>query len=113
MGMFSEGLIVPLLTSPLGAPFTKTGYPCRGNERSLVVKPTSFRLMPSSFWRTRASRPTKSPFFRGGLELFVYKGIAAGGDGGTTVGDPDDRITIGSVGSSYHFLCCRYDRKVE
>lgn len=48
-----------------------------------------------------------------GADLFPYKGIAVGGDVGTTVGDPDNRITIRSVGSSYHFLCCRYDRKVE
>lgn len=48
-----------------------------------------------------------------GADLFIYKGIAVGGDVGTTVGDPDNRITIGSVGSSYHFLCCRNDRKVE
>jgi len=48
-----------------------------------------------------------------GAELFPYKGIGVGGEVGTTVSDPDNKITIGSLGSSYHFLCCRYDRKVE
>ncbi len=49
----------------------------------------------------------------GGGELVLYKGLAVGGDVGTTVGNPDDKITIWSTGSSYHFLCCRYERKVE
>jgi len=48
-----------------------------------------------------------------GLDFLIYKGIAVGGDVGTTVGNPDDKITIWSAGSSYHFLCCRYQRKVE
>jgi len=48
-----------------------------------------------------------------GIDLFIYKGLGVGGDVGTTVGDPDNRITIWSGGASYHFLCCRADRKVE
>jgi len=49
----------------------------------------------------------------GGLDIFVYKGLGVGGDVGTTVGDPDNRMTIWSGGASDHFLCCRADRKIE
>jgi hypothetical protein len=48
-----------------------------------------------------------------GVDLVLYKGLAVGADVGTTVGNPDNRITVWSAGSSYHFLCCRADRKVE
>ncbi|MGH9397836.1 MAG: hypothetical protein ACRD18_13430, partial [Terriglobia bacterium] len=48
-----------------------------------------------------------------GGEVFIYRGLAAGGEVGTTIGNPDDRITIGSADVSYHFLCCRASRKVE
>jgi len=48
-----------------------------------------------------------------GGDLFIYKGLAAGGDVGTTVTSPDNRITIGSVGMSYHFLRSRTELKVE
>lgn len=49
----------------------------------------------------------------GGGDVFIYKGLAAGGEVGTTVGNPDDKITIGSIDGSYHFLCCRASRRVE
>jgi hypothetical protein len=65
-----------------------------------------------AFFGRRSSMPGTNVGGVGG-EIFVYKGIGLGGDVVTTVGNPDDKITIGSVGSSYHFLCCRLSRKVE
>ena len=64
-----------------------------------------------AFFGRRSSTPGTNVGGVGG-EILVYKGIAVGGDVGTTVGTPDDKITIGSVGSSYHFLCCRASRTV-
>ena len=55
--------MVPLRTSPLGAPFTNTLYPWRGNDFSAMVKPTSFRGIPAAFCASSAGFPTKSPFF--------------------------------------------------
>jgi hypothetical protein len=66
---------------------------------------------PYAFFGRRTS--TSGTNVGGGLEVFVYRGLAAGAEGSTTVGNPDNRITVWSVGSSYHFLCCRYNRKVE
>jgi len=65
-----------------------------------------------AFFGRRTSTPGTNVGGVGG-DIFIYKGLAVGGDVGTTVGNPDNRITIWSVGSSYHFLCCRADRKVE
>lgn len=48
-----------------------------------------------------------------GADVFIYKGLAAGGEIGTTIGNPEDRITIGSIDGSYHFFCCRANRKIE
>jgi hypothetical protein len=64
------------------------------------------------FFGRRTTAPGTSVAGVGG-DVIVYKGLAAGGDVGTTVGNPDNKITIGSAGLSYHFLCCRADRKVE
>src|SRR5439155_8195830 len=65
-----------------------------------------------AFFGRRTSTPATNVGGVGG-DIFIYKGLAVGGDAGTTVGNPDNRITIWSVGSSYHFLCCRAERKVE
>ncbi|HUI41289.1 MAG TPA: hypothetical protein VL523_04915 [Terriglobia bacterium] len=67
---------------------------------------------PYAFFGRRTSTPGTN-VGGGGLEVFVYRGLAAGAEGSTTVGNPDNRITVWSAGSSYHFLCCRYDRKIE
>jgi hypothetical protein len=64
------------------------------------------------FWGRRNSTPGTS-VAGGGGEIFVFKGIGLGGDVGTTVGNPDNKITIGSFGGSYHFLCCQAKRKFE
>ncbi|PYV19112.1 MAG: hypothetical protein DMG21_02760 [Acidobacteria bacterium] len=65
-----------------------------------------------AFFGRRTSTPGTNVGGAGG-DIFMYKGLAVGGDVGTTVGNPDNRITIGSVGPSYHFLCCRDEQKVE
>src|SRR5947208_8002811 len=65
-----------------------------------------------AFFGRRNSTPGTNVGGVGG-DIFMYKGLAVGGDVGTTVGNPDNRITIGSVGPSYHFLCCRDEQKVE
>jgi len=65
-----------------------------------------------AFFRRRTSTPGTNVGGVGG-DIFIYKGLAVGGDAGTTVGNPDNRITIWSVGSSYHFLCCHADRKLN
>ena len=64
------------------------------------------------FWGRRNSTPGTS-VAGGGGEVFVFKGIGAGGDVGTTVGNPDNKITIASLGGSYHFFCCQAKRKFE
>lgn len=38
-----------------------------------------------------------------GGDIFIYKGLAVGGDVGKTRGNPDKKITITSVDVSYHF----------
>lgn len=48
-----------------------------------------------------------------GGDVFILKGLAAGGEVGTTIGNPDDKITIWSADASYHFFCCRANRRVE
>lgn len=65
-----------------------------------------------AFYGRRTGTPGTSIGGAGG-EVFIYKGLAAGGEVGTTIGNPDDRITIGSADASYHFFCCRASRKVE
>jgi hypothetical protein len=65
-----------------------------------------------AYFGRRTTTPGTSVGGAGG-EVFVYRGLAAGGDIGTTVGNPDDRLTISSADLSYHFLCCREGRKVE
>ena len=65
-----------------------------------------------AFFGRRNSTPGTNVGGVGG-DILIYKGIAVGGDVGTTVGNPDNRITVWSAGSSYHFLCCRYEQKVE
>jgi hypothetical protein len=67
---------------------------------------------PYAFFGRRSSTPGTN-VGGAGIEFFVFKGLGVGGDLVTTVGNPDDKITIGSVGASYHVLCCRYHRKVE
>src|SRR5438874_2072186 len=64
------------------------------------------------FFGRRNSTPGTNVGGVGG-DILIYKGIAVGGDVGTTVGNPDNKITIWSAGSSYRFLCCHYERKVE
>jgi hypothetical protein len=75
-------------------------------------KPGKYYGEGYAFFGRRNSTPGTNVGGVGG-DIFIYKGLAAGGDVGTTVGNPDNRITVGSVGSSYHFLCCRAERKVE
>src|SRR5579875_1266470 len=65
-----------------------------------------------AFFGRRDTTPGTSIGGVGG-DAFVFKGLAAGGEVATNVGNPDDRITIGSVDASYHFFCCRARRKVE
>lgn len=65
-----------------------------------------------AFFGRRNTTPGTSIGGAGG-EVFIYRGLAAGGDVGTTIGNPDDRITISSADVSYHFFCCRARRKVE
>jgi hypothetical protein len=65
-----------------------------------------------AFFGRRDSTPGTNVGGAGG-DILIYKWIAVGGDVGTTVGNADNRITIRSAGSSYHFRCCRYERKVE
>lgn len=65
-----------------------------------------------AFFGHRSSTPGTSVAGAGG-EVFPYKGIAAGAEATTTIGNPDDKITIASVGAAYHFACCRASRKVE
>jgi len=64
------------------------------------------------FFGRRTSTPGTNVGGVGG-DLLIFKGLAVGGDFATTIGSPDNTIRIGSVGGSYHFLCCRADRKVE
>jgi hypothetical protein len=45
--------------------------------------------------------------------IFIYKGLAVGGDVGTTLGNPDNKITIGSGDVSYHFASRNARYKVE
>ena len=59
----SVGANPPLVTSPNGAPPTRSGYPCRGIPRSRNSKPASFRETPFSRCSASAARPTNSPFF--------------------------------------------------
>lgn len=65
-----------------------------------------------AFYGRRTGTPGTS-IGGGGGDVFIYKGLAASGEVGTTIGNPDDRITIGSVDASYHFFCCRARWKVE
>jgi hypothetical protein len=65
-----------------------------------------------AFFGRRTSTPGTNAV-GGGLDVFIYKGLAAGADVSATVGNPDNSITIGSVNGSYHFQCCRADRKIE
>lgn len=67
---------------------------------------------PYAFFGRRTSTPGTNSA-GGGFDVFPYKGIAVGGDVGTTIGNPDGRITLWSAGGSYHFFCCRYQRRVE
>jgi hypothetical protein len=60
----------------------------------------------------RSSRPGTT-VAGGGGDIFVYKGLAVGGDVVTTVGNPDNKMTISSIGSSYHFFCCHATQRVE
>ncbi|MGH9435908.1 MAG: hypothetical protein ACRD06_07900 [Terriglobia bacterium] len=65
-----------------------------------------------AFYGRRSTTPGTSIGGVGG-DVFIHWGLAAGGEVGTTIGNPDDRITIGSADVSYHFLCCRASRRVE
>ena len=65
-----------------------------------------------AFYGRRNSQPGTS-VGGGGGDVLVYRGIGVGGDIVTTLANPDDKVTIYSVGGSYHFLCCRYKRKFE
>ena len=49
----------------------------------------------------------------GGGTLFVFKGLGLSADVGTTVGNPDDKITMVTAEGSYHLFCCRPSRKFE
>ena len=49
-----------------------------------------------AFFGRRTSTPGTNVGGVGG-DIFIYKGLAVGGDAGTTVGNPDNRITIWSV----------------
>jgi hypothetical protein len=71
-----------------------------------------YSLEGYAFFGRRNSTPGTNAGGAGG-DVFVFKGLAVGGDVGTTVGKPDNRITIGSVGSSYHVLCCHAEHKLE
>ncbi len=64
------------------------------------------------FLGRRTSTPGTSVGGVGG-EVIFFKGIAAGGEVGTTVNNPDNRITIASADLAYHYQCCRASRKVE
>jgi hypothetical protein len=88
----------------------------------LLVVPASGRAQTENSYRyycegyvffgRRMGTPDTSVAGLGG-DVFLYKGLVAGGDFGTTVGNPDNRITIGSAGASYHFLRSRTGLKVE
>jgi hypothetical protein len=57
---------------------------------------------------------TAGPYVGGvGGDIFIYKGLAVGGDVGTTLGNPDNKITIGSGDVSYHFASRNARHKVE
>jgi len=74
-------------------------------------KPDKYYAEAYGLFGRRNSLPGTNALALGGE--FMYKGFAWGADVATTVGNQDDRITIGSVGGSYHVLCCRYKRKLE
>lgn len=65
-----------------------------------------------AFFGGRTSTPVTSVGGVGG-EVFIYKGLAAGAEVGTTINNPDNKITIASAGGAYHFLCCRVNRRAE
>jgi hypothetical protein len=88
--------VLLLLIPAMGRAQTKDKFCCEAN----------------AFFARRATTPGTS-VAGGGADVFIYKGLAAGGDFGTTIGNPDDRITIGSVGASYHFLSRDAKRKLE
>lgn len=71
-----------------------------------------YRVEGYAFFGRRGGTPGTNIGGAGG-DIFIYKGLAAGGEVGTTVGNPDDRITISSVDASYHFFCCRMGWKIE
>jgi len=65
-----------------------------------------------AFFGRRTSKPGTNVGGVGG-DIFIYKGLAVGGDVGTTLGNPDNRITIGSADVSYHFASRNARFKVE
>jgi len=65
-----------------------------------------------AFFGRRTSTPGTNVGGVGG-DIFIYKGLALGGDVGTTVGNPDNKITIGSGDVSYHFASRNPRFKVE
>ncbi|MGH9352249.1 MAG: hypothetical protein ACRD2G_08830, partial [Terriglobia bacterium] len=65
-----------------------------------------------AFYGRRNSTPGTSIAGVGG-DVFIHWGLAVGGEVGTTIGNPDDRITIVSADVSYHFFCCRASQRVE
>jgi len=65
-----------------------------------------------AFFGRRTSTPGTNVGGAGG-DIFIYKGLAVGGDVGTTLGNPDNRITIGSGDVSYHFASRNARLKVE
>jgi hypothetical protein len=65
-----------------------------------------------AFFSRRTSTPGTNVGGVGG-DIFIYKGLAVGGDVGTTLGNPDNKITIGSADVSYHFACRNARLKVE
>jgi len=62
-----------------------------------------------------AGRTTTPGTASGGVggEIFIYHGLAVGGDVGTTLDNPDAKLTMGMGYMSYHFMCCRANRRVE
>jgi len=65
-----------------------------------------------AFIAGRSTTPATASAGAGG-EIFVYHGLAAGGDVGTTLGNPDGKLTMSMGYVAYHFLCCRAKNKVE
>lgn len=65
-----------------------------------------------AFFGRRSGTPGTNIGGAGG-DVFIFKGLAAGGEVDTTIGNPDVKITISSADASYHFLCCRVNRRVE